>query len=225
MTGTHQDRAGGRDPGIVAVLGAFVLNGALLGSWAPRVPALAAQIGAQEGALGLSLLGASRGMIAASLLAGRLCAAFGARVVMTVSGVAGSATLPTLGLAKSPTALGPLLIVLGAMVGVTAIRRTGRLALKAYRSRRNQRRTRRTSTGTEMANPINAVQNFNTMVICGSQPQTTTTAAAVTIVTNIGDLQGAANSDAVDGAATTILSRPDLDSRQQLLSGSLADPA
>jgi MFS family permease len=142
MTGTHPDRAGGRDPGIVAVLGAFVLNGVLLGSWAPRVPALAAQIGAEEGALGLSLLGASVGMIAASLLAGRLCAAFGARVVMTVAGVAGSAMLPALGLARSPVALGMLLIVLGAMVGVmdvamnvagvTAARRTGRTIMPLF---------------------------------------------------------------------------------------------
>ncbi|MEU4085040.1 hypothetical protein [Streptomyces aureus] len=73
-----------------------------------------------------------------------------------------------------------------------------------------------------MTNPISAVQNFNTMVICGNQSQTTT---VVAIVTNIGDLQGEVNGDAVDGAATTILSRPDLDSGQQLPSGSLADPA
>ncbi|MFE7132447.1 MFS transporter [Streptomyces sp. NPDC057638] len=138
MTGTHPDRG----PGIIAVLGAFVLNGALLGSWAPRVPALATQIGADEGALGLSLLGASAGMIAASILAGRLCAAFGARVVMTVSGVAGSAMLPALGLARSPTTLGLLLIALGAMVGVmdvamnvsgvTATRRTGRSIMPLF---------------------------------------------------------------------------------------------
>ncbi|MFM9611986.1 MFS transporter [Streptomyces sp. V2] len=142
MTDTQPDPAGRRDPGIVAVLGAFVLNGALLGSWAPRVPALAEQIGAQEGALGLSLLGASVGMIAASLLAGRLCAAFGARVVMTASGVAGSAMLPALGLAGSPAALGLLLIALGAMVGVmdvamnvagvTATRRTGRSIMPLF---------------------------------------------------------------------------------------------
>ncbi|WP_217241264.1 MFS transporter [Streptomyces sp. AC555_RSS877] len=142
MTRTHPDRAGAQDPDIVAVLGAFVLNGALLGTWAPRVPALAEQIGADEGALGLSLLGASVGMIAASILAGRLCAAFGARVVMTVSGVAGSAMLPALGLARSPAALGLLLIVLGAMVGamdvamnvsgVTATRRTGRTIMPLF---------------------------------------------------------------------------------------------
>jgi MFS family permease len=142
MTGIHPGRTGGRDAGIVAVLGAFVLNGALLGSWAPRVPALAGQIGADEGALGLSLLGASVGMIAASLLAGRLCAVFGARVVMTVAGVAGSGMLPALGLARSPAALGLLLIVLGAMVGVmdvamnvagvTAVRRTGRAIMPLF---------------------------------------------------------------------------------------------
>ncbi|MFD5483593.1 MFS transporter [Streptomyces hawaiiensis] len=75
-------------------------------------------------------------MIAASLLACRLCAALGARIVMTVSAIAGSAMLPAPGVARSPTTLGLLLIVLGAMVGVmdvamnvvgvTATRRTGR---------------------------------------------------------------------------------------------------
>lgn len=142
MTAAHPHRTGNRDPGIIAVLGAFVLNGALLGTWAPRVPALAEQIGADEGALGLSLLGASVGMIAASMLAGRLCAAFGARIVMTVSGVAGSAMLPALTLARSPATLGLLLIVLGGMVGamdvamnvsgVTATRRTGRAIMPLF---------------------------------------------------------------------------------------------
>ncbi|MEU2563149.1 MFS transporter [Streptomyces longispororuber] len=142
MTGIRPDRADGRGPGTVAVLGAFVLNGALLGSWAPRVPALAERTGAGEGALGLSLLGTSAGMITAALLAGRLCAAFGARVVMTVSGVAASAVLPALGLARSPVTLGLLLLVLGCMVGamdvamnvagVTAVRRTGRALMPLF---------------------------------------------------------------------------------------------
>ncbi|GGS42363.1 MFS transporter [Actinokineospora fastidiosa] len=121
---------------MVAVLVFFALNGVVFGSWASRVPALAAQIGAQEGALGLSLLGASVGMIAAASVTGRLTASFGARRVLGLSTLASAAALPLLGLAPSPLALGLALVLLGACVGtfdvamnvaaVTVIRATER---------------------------------------------------------------------------------------------------
>jgi MFS family permease len=128
--------------GIVAVLGVFALNGVVFGSWAPRVPALAAQVGAAEGSLGLSLLGGSIGMIIAASLTGRLCARFGARILVAVSGIAGCAFLPLLGLARTPLQLGLLLVALGAAVGaldvsmniaaVTAIRRSGRAMMPVF---------------------------------------------------------------------------------------------
>ncbi len=128
--------------GIVAVLGIFALNGVVFGSWAPRVPALAAQIGAEEGALGLSLLGASIGMIGSALLTGSLCARYGARVVIVISAVGGCAVLPVLGMAASPLQLGLILVVLGVMVGgldvamniaaVTAIRQSGRAIMPVF---------------------------------------------------------------------------------------------
>jgi MFS family permease len=128
--------------GIVAVLGIFALNGVVFGSWAPRVPALAAQIGAAEGALGLSLLGASIGMIASALLTGSLCARYGARVIVVITAVAGCAVLPVLGMAASPLQLGLILVVLGVMVGgldvamniaaVTAIRQSGRAIMPVF---------------------------------------------------------------------------------------------
>ncbi|CAM3635031.1 MFS transporter [Kibdelosporangium persicum] len=127
---------------IVAVLGVFALNGVVFGSWAPRVPALAAQIGAEEGALGLSLLGASIGMIASALLAGSLCARYGARVMVLISAVAGCVVLPVLGLATSPAQLGLVLFALGVTVGVldvamnvaavTAIRQAGRAMMPVF---------------------------------------------------------------------------------------------
>jgi MFS family permease len=128
--------------GIVAVLGIFALNGVVFGSWAPRVPALAAQIGAEEGALGLSLLGASIGMIASALLTGSLCARYGARVMVVITAVAGCAVLPVLGMAASPLQLGLILVVLGVMVGgldvamniaaVTAIRQSRRAIMPVF---------------------------------------------------------------------------------------------
>lgn len=122
--------------GFVAVLSFFALNGVIFGSWASRVPALASQIGAAEGALGLALLGGSIGMIAAAIVTGRLTARVGARVVLGVSTAASALALPLLGLAPSPLVLGLALVLLGAWVGafdvamniaaVTVIRSSGR---------------------------------------------------------------------------------------------------
>ncbi|TCO50694.1 MFS transporter [Actinocrispum wychmicini] len=127
---------------VVAVLGVFALNGVVFGSWAPRVPALAAQVGAAEGSLGLSLLGGSIGMIASASATGRLCARFGARVTVGVTALAGCAILPALGLTASPLQLGLVLVVLGAAVGgldvamniaaVTAIRQSGRAIMPIF---------------------------------------------------------------------------------------------
>jgi MFS family permease len=127
---------------VVAVLVFFTLNGVIFGSWASRVPALAEQIGAAEGALGLALLGASVGMIAAALITGRLAAAYGARLVLGVSTLASAAAVPLLGLAPSPLALGLALVALGACVGafdvamniaaVTVIRSTGRPLMPVF---------------------------------------------------------------------------------------------
>nr|WP_225955497.1 MFS transporter [Kibdelosporangium phytohabitans] len=123
-------------------MGIFALNGVVFGSWAPRVPALAAQIGAQEGSLGLSLLGASIGMIASALLTGALCARFGARVMVVISAIGGCAVLPVLGMTRTPLQLGLVLFMLGVTVGsldvamniaaVTAIRQSGRAMMPVF---------------------------------------------------------------------------------------------
>lgn len=100
-----------------AVSLAFGLNGFVYGTWAPRVPALADQIGAQVGALGLSLLGASIGMVIAASITGRLCAAFGARVVVAGSGIGVCLVLPVLGMVPSPLLLGVVLAGIGMAIG------------------------------------------------------------------------------------------------------------
>jgi MFS family permease len=120
----------------------FALNGVVIGSWAPRMPALAEQIGASAGVLGLSLLGASVGMIVAASLTGRLCARFGARVMVLGSALAAAAVLPLLASVASPVRLGLVLVLLGASVGVldvamnvaavTVIRRTGRALMPVF---------------------------------------------------------------------------------------------
>ncbi|MDQ3577800.1 MAG: MFS transporter [Actinomycetota bacterium] len=132
----------GQGSGIAAVLVIFGLNGAIFGSWASRVPALAGQVGAQEGALGLSLLGASIGMIFAASVTGRLAARFGARVLIGASVVATCVVVPVLGLVPNPLALGLTLIALGATVGmldvamniaaVTVVRRSERPLMPVF---------------------------------------------------------------------------------------------
>lgn len=61
-----------------------------------------------------------------------------------------------------------------------------------------------------MTNPINAVQNFNAMVISGSQSQTIRT-VVVTIMNHISDLRREANSDVIDGPSRRIPCHPFLD--------------
>jgi predicted MFS family arabinose efflux permease len=100
----------------LAVFIVFLFNGAVFGSWAARVPALASQVGADAGRLGLALLGASLGLALTAPLAARVTAAFGARTVMAVSGVLSVVVLPLVALTSSPLQLGLALFALGASV-------------------------------------------------------------------------------------------------------------
>ncbi|RBQ16318.1 MFS transporter [Spongiactinospora rosea] len=127
---------------IVSVFIVFVLNGLIAGSWGPRMPALADRIEAGPGALGLALLGANVGLIAAASFAGRACARLGARVMVLASAIAASAVLPVLALVTSPLQLGLVLVLLGASFGafdvsmnvaaVGVIRGTGRPLMPVF---------------------------------------------------------------------------------------------
>jgi MFS family permease len=120
----------------MSVFVVFALNGIVIGSWAPRMPTVADQIGASPGELGLALLGASVGMITSASLTGRFCARFGARLVVLTSTVGTVAILPLVAVVGSSIQLGLVLVALGAVVGtldvamnvaaVTVVRRTER---------------------------------------------------------------------------------------------------
>ncbi len=128
--------------GRVSVFIVFAVNGLVIGTWAPRMPALAEQIGASAGVLGLALLGGSLGMIAAASLTGRLCARFGARAMVLAAAAATVVVLPLLAGVGSPLQLGLVLVLLGASVGVldvamnvaavTVIRRTERPLMPVF---------------------------------------------------------------------------------------------
>jgi MFS family permease len=126
----------------VSVFVFFALNGLIAGSWAPRMPAFAEQIGAGHGVLGLALLGGSVGMIATASMAGRLCARFGARAMLLTSVLLGAVVLPVLALVASPLQLGLMLVLLGSTFGIfdvamnvaamTVIRRTERPLMPVF---------------------------------------------------------------------------------------------
>lgn len=127
---------------LASVFIVFALNGVVIGSWAPRMPAVAAQIDASPGELGLALLGASVGLIAAASLTGRWCARFGARAIVLVAALGTALVLPLMAIVGSPLQLGLALILLGATVGaldvamniaaVTVVRRTERPLMPVF---------------------------------------------------------------------------------------------
>ncbi|CAL9611457.1 Inner membrane protein YbjJ [Actinosynnema sp. ALI-1.44] len=96
-----------------AVFAVFLFNGALFLSWAARMPALAAQVGATEGTLGLALLGASIGLALTAPFAARACATLGARKLVTAGVAVTVVAVPSLTLADTPLQLGLILFVLG----------------------------------------------------------------------------------------------------------------
>jgi MFS family permease len=97
---------------------AFALNGSSLGSWAPRIPALAEQVGASPGSLGFSLLGGSAGMVVAGSFSGRLVERAGIRTTIAVFTVLSALLLPALGLVGSVPLLGIVLFFLGMTIGL-----------------------------------------------------------------------------------------------------------
>lgn len=104
-----------------AVAVVFVVNGALYGAWAARVPALASQVEAEPAGLGLALLGPSIAMIVTAPLAARACAAWGARPVLAAALAGACLVLPLVGLAGSPLTLGAALAALGGLMGTVDV--------------------------------------------------------------------------------------------------------
>ena len=100
-----------------AIFVTFAFNGLVIGSWTSRVPAVARQVHAGPGSMGLALLGSSLGLIVIAPITGRLCARFGARVVVVTSAVFAGVVLPLIGLAPSVPLLGAVMFLLGMGVG------------------------------------------------------------------------------------------------------------
>ena len=117
----HPRSAERREPSLhalrVAVTVFFALDGYLFASWAVRVPAVKAQVGASPAALGLALLGLSAGSIATMSMTGALCRRFGSRPVTVAAATLLSVTLVLPALARSAVELGLALAAFGVAYG------------------------------------------------------------------------------------------------------------
>jgi MFS family permease len=91
----------------------FTVDGFIFASWAVRIPAVKATVGASPASLGIALLGASGGAIATMMLTGALCRRFGSARVVVCAGAWLSLALLLPALARSAPALGLALIVFG----------------------------------------------------------------------------------------------------------------
>jgi MFS family permease len=104
-----------------AVTALFVLDGAVFGSWAARVPDVAATVGAGHSTLGIALLCLSLGALVCMRVTGAWCARFGAGPVSAVAAVAVSAGALLPGLVSSVAALCVALFVFGAATGMVNV--------------------------------------------------------------------------------------------------------
>ncbi len=100
-----------------AIFVTFAFNGLVVGSWTSRIPAVSRQVHAGPGAIGLALLGSSIGLILVAPLTGRLCARFGARPIVVISGSGAALVLPLIGLAPSVAVLGGVMFLVGVFIG------------------------------------------------------------------------------------------------------------
>lgn len=95
----------------------FFVNGAVLASWAPRIPAVAADLELTDAALGVALFGVAAGSVPTLLLTAQVLRRVSAARVCRLSGFMFAAALPLIGLATDLAQLTGALVVLGAASG------------------------------------------------------------------------------------------------------------
>jgi MFS family permease len=104
-----------------AVAAVFVLDGAVFGSWASRVPDVADRVGAGHSTLGIALLCLSLGALACMQVTGALCARFGAGRVTAVAALLLCLSTVLPGLATSVPQLCAALVVFGGATGMVNV--------------------------------------------------------------------------------------------------------
>lgn len=96
---------------------AFWVAGFGVACWAPLVPLAKMRLQVDDGTLGLLLLCLGIGSVGAMLKTGPLCARYGCRPVVLISGAGLIGVLPTLALVNTPMLLALALIAFGAALG------------------------------------------------------------------------------------------------------------
>ncbi len=97
----------------VAITAFFAMDGFVFASWAVRIPAVKAAVGASPESLGIALLGVSAGAIATMALTGALCRRFGSARLVVAGAAWLSLALLLPALARSAVALALGLAVFG----------------------------------------------------------------------------------------------------------------
>ena len=100
-----------------AVVSMFLLNGALLGVWGSRIPAIVDKHQLSESLLGILLFGMSAGAILSFPLAGYFVDKYGSAPVTKRIAILFGLSLPTLALAPNIATLAIGLIIFGAAIG------------------------------------------------------------------------------------------------------------
>ena len=101
----------------VSVAAVFFIHGVIVANWLARIPAVQRELRLPSGVLGLCLLGASAGAVAAIVGLPRVLIRFGSARVTTWSSFALCAVLPLPGLARGAVSLAAALVVYGACAG------------------------------------------------------------------------------------------------------------
>jgi DeoR/GlpR family transcriptional regulator of sugar metabolism len=120
----------------------FFLNGTIVATWATRLPAVQSNLGLSASQLGIALLGAAVGTLAAMNLSGYLSARFGSKPVTVTAALCLYVMLSLLALAPTLPILVGILVLFGASngsmdvamnaQGVSVERRYGRPILNSF---------------------------------------------------------------------------------------------
>ncbi|MBI1171761.1 MFS transporter [bacterium] len=100
-----------------AIAAFFLVNGFIMGAWAPQIPLMLPRHGIGSGVMGLLILMIGIGAVGAMLFAGKLIAAHGSRRMATFFALLFVPTLPLIVLAPSIWVAAPVMLLFGAFGG------------------------------------------------------------------------------------------------------------
>jgi MFS family permease len=96
----------------------FAANGAMFGSWAPRIPQVKAELGMSAAVLGVVLLAPAIGSLVAMPFAGGLASRIGSAAATRLAAVPFFLAMALIGVAGSPAALFVVLLLWGTSIGM-----------------------------------------------------------------------------------------------------------